>query len=82
VIWFFHKGGDELRLETHFDRDSGEYVAQVHNADCTTQSDRFHNADVFGAYLRDLEGRLVREHWRRARAPILIPGRWPKKAIV
>src|SRR5206468_3455765 len=69
VIWFFHKGTAELRLETRFDSAVGDYVAVFHFPDGTQQTERFSDEQMFRVYLFDLERRLERERWRHDPAP-------------
>jgi hypothetical protein len=76
MIWFFHRGTAELRLETRFDSAAGDYVAVLHFPDGTQHSDRFSDEHTFRVYLFDLERRLAGERWRQDRRPIFLPDGW------
>jgi hypothetical protein len=64
VIWFFHRGRDELRLETHFDKMSRRYIAVLHHKDGTRLRESFTDHEAFRRYLLDLEVRLNHDSWR------------------
>jgi hypothetical protein len=72
VIWFFHKGRDEVCLETHFDKASRRYIAVLHHEDGTRLRECFTDQEAFRRYLLDLEVRLNRDSWRPDRAPITL----------
>jgi hypothetical protein len=73
VIWFFHKGRDELRLETDFDKVSHRYIAMLHHEDGTRLRECFPDHEAFRRYLLDLQVRLDLDSWRRDRAQITLP---------
>jgi hypothetical protein len=76
VIWFFHKGTAEIRLETRFDSAVGDYVAALYFPDGTHQIERFGDEQMFRVYLFDLARRLARERWLSDRRPIVLPEAW------
>jgi hypothetical protein len=76
MIWFFHRGAEEIRLETEYDSTAGDYVAVLHHADGTQHTDRFSNEHAFRRYLLDFERRSVTERWEHDRRPVLLLSRW------
>jgi len=76
VIWFFHKGTVEIRLETRFDSTAGDYVAELHYPDGHQQTERFSDEHTFRGYLLDLERRLLRERSQQDRRPIVLADGW------
>ena len=76
MIWLFHKGTAELRLETKFDSSVGDYVAVLHHPDGTELTARFSDEETFRGYLLHLELRLSRERWRNDRRPVFLASGW------
>lgn len=76
MIWFFHRGTEEIRLETKYDSAAGDFVAVLHYPDGTQHADRFSDEHAFRTYLLDLERRLLRERWRQDRRTVVLPEGW------
>jgi hypothetical protein len=55
MIWFFHRGTAELRLEAKFDSRVGDYIAELYYPDGTHHAERFSDEELFRVYLADLE---------------------------
>ena len=81
MIWFFERSGGVLRVETRVDNDTSEYVAVVREADASETTERFKDAESFGAYLARLQRRLDEEHWRQAGGPQFQREGWFEAAL-
>ena len=75
MIWLFQREQQALRIETRFDRPSGEYVlvTEDHNGDRETE--RFRDAASFRMRLEALEQQLETDHWTRT-GPFLLRDGW------
>jgi hypothetical protein len=76
MIWLFERGDDVTRVETRFDSDSGEYVAEIAWADGQTQTERFRDYATFHARVITLEQQLATEQWALKGPPTMISDAW------
>lgn len=81
MIWFFKRDDDVLRVETRFDNDTREYVTVLHETDGSQKTERFKDAESFGAYLLSVERRLASEHWQQAGGPQFQREGWFEAAL-
>lgn len=76
MIWIFERDNQAVRVETHFDKDKGEYVATVAWADGRTDTEHYASHDAFQERLLDLEQTLTAERWKQVGGPTLIRKDW------
>jgi hypothetical protein len=76
MIWLFERDDQAVRVETHFDKDTAEYVAIIGWADGKTDTERFTDYTVFQARLVQLESALTTDRWKQVGGPTLIRGDW------
>jgi hypothetical protein len=79
MVWFFKRDRASLSLETIYDNETLEYVAVVVHADGRRETERFHEREGFGVWLKAFEERLENERWA-ADGPVnvMLDG-WPDK---
>jgi hypothetical protein len=65
VDWFFKRNDESLRLETRYNKASGEFLLVVHRMDGSQHVERFVDAMTFQARLETLETQLRADHWTR-----------------
>lgn len=78
MLWFFERRDQVMQLETRFDNDTSEYLAIVRWPDGREDTERFSDAESFGARLVVLEQQLETAQWRRSGSEI-VPDGWPHK---
>jgi hypothetical protein len=80
MIWFFERDDQELRVETRYANDTGEYLLVICCPD-GDQCERFTNAAEFRSRLIEIERRLDAERWARARTPVVVPDGLPRRSM-
>jgi hypothetical protein len=80
MIWFFGRDDQELRVETRYANDTGEYLLVICWPD-GDQCERFTDAAEFRSRLIEVETRLEAERWARARAPVVVRDGLPRRSM-
>ena len=75
MIWLFERAAQAIRIETRFDRASGEYVLVTEERNGTRETERFRDAAAFRLRLKALEQQLESNHWTRT-GPFLLRDGW------
>jgi len=76
MIWLYQRDDEALRLETRFDKASGEFVLIQHRAGDTQVTERFNSEDDFRTRLTALSATLDEERWHRNGPPLLLNDGW------
>lgn len=79
MLWFFERGPERRRVETHFCKESCTYELRV-IADGVEALETFEDAEAFGARLRELEDQFSCEQWTQAGPPRLLHRPKPSQA--
>jgi hypothetical protein len=77
MLWLFERDRESVQLETRYDNDTAEYVADVTYPDGRSETVRFTDVGQFREWLETWETALEAEHWTRRGAPIILPNGWP-----
>ena len=75
MIWLFERDVHAIRIETRFDRASGEYVLVTEERNGARKTERFRDAAAFRLRLEALEEQLESNHWTRT-GPFLLRDGW------
>ena len=74
MIWFFSRDTDELRIETRYDNDTGDYVLVVNWPDGRRQTERFSTLSDFRQRVVELQHTINGEGWLSGSLQILGDG--------
>jgi hypothetical protein len=76
MVWFWTRGTAEMRLETRYDNDTGEFVV-VLATDGGKATERFKDIEALRARLVALEQYLQDDNWKNSGPPVFIPDGFP-----
>jgi hypothetical protein len=79
MLWLFERDDDSVQLETRYDNETSEYIAEVTYPDGRREIERFSDRERFRQWLEGWETALEAEHWTRRGAPIILPTGWPAR---
>ena len=79
MIWFYERDHLRLSVETRYDNETAEYVAELCHPDGRQETKRFDKREVFREWLVTMEQHLAAERWRPDRPPHILPDGWPDK---
>lgn len=75
MVWFFERDKEEIRVETRYEQDSGEYTLIIDRGAGARHTERFDGEGRFRLRLQELEQQLEGEHWTR-HGPFLLRDGW------
>jgi len=75
MLWYFQRGLEDLRLETHYDDTTDEYLLTVHGPTGEIV-ERFTDVFSFRTRLQTLENELAADQWKRVGPPVLMKDGW------
>jgi len=75
MIWLFERAEEAIRIETRFDRQTGEYVLITADRVGVRHTERFGDASAFRLRLEALEQQLATDRWTRT-GPFLLRDGW------
>jgi hypothetical protein len=76
MVWFYHRGAEELRIETRFNEGANLFELIWHHPDGTRVVERFSSESTFRHRAQIIERRLTTEQWQSSGAPVLLPDGW------
>ena len=76
MVYLFERGAESLRLETLYDKATGEYVLITRLPNRSQQTERFTNAAAFQARLAAIEAGLHGERWAQVGPPVPLVEGW------
>ena len=79
MVWFYTREQQSLRVETHFDEDTQEYVAVLVGGSGVPDTKRFSTLDAFRVYLLTLQADLAAANWQPDGQPHVLPEGWSEK---
>ncbi|MCM3880106.1 MAG: hypothetical protein ND807_08365 [Vicinamibacterales bacterium] len=74
MLWIFERDEESLRLETHYDSDTREFVLVMHRPS-GQQIERFKDTVTFRERLEVLETQLAADRWTQ-QGPVLLHDGW------
>jgi hypothetical protein len=74
MLWIFERGEESLRLETHYDSATGEFVLIMRGPN-GQQISRFSDTVTFRERLEVLETQLAADRWTQ-QGPVLLHDGW------
>jgi hypothetical protein len=78
MLWIHERDKTALRLDTHYDTDTAEYVIVLHHPDGRQVSQLFSTLVAFRQWLFALEARLTADRWTQQQgSPDLVTDGWP-----
>jgi len=76
MLWLFERNEQSLRLETHYDDKTSEYVVIVRSQD-GEDNKRFGTAHEFRSWLAMFEQRVEAQRWAlHSGGPVALPDEW------